>query len=231
MLLSRHCARWGLYRVMHVASLSGRPIVCHIAITALRPVGIVPCYACRVPVGTPYRLSYYYHGTAPKACTVLRISRPYRDALSAVMLLSRHCALWSLYRVKHVATQSGRPISHHAAITVLRPRGLVPCYACRVPVGTPYRQSCSNHGTAPCGACTMLCMSRPCRDALSAIILASCPVPIGTRPCITRYKRTESSQCRVKTTNRPASRQGRDTKRIKNPPKVCEMVLLPAPPL
>ena len=38
-------------------------------------------------------------------------------------------------------------------------------------------------------------------------------VPTGTRPCITRYKRTESSQCRDKTTNRPASRQGRDTKR------------------
>ena len=40
-------------------------------------------------------------------------------------------------------------------------------------------------------------------------------VPTGTRPCITRYKRTRSSQCRDKTTNRPASRQGRDTKRIK----------------
>ena len=36
-------------------------------------------------------------------------------------------------------------------------------------------------------------------------------VPTGTRPCITRYKRTESAQCR----DRPASRQGRDTKRIK----------------
>ena len=61
----------------------------------------------------------------------------------------------------------------------------------------------------------MLCISCPYRDVLSAFILASCPVPIGTRLCITRYKRTESSQCREKTTARPASRQGRDTKRIK----------------
>ena len=91
-------------------------------------------------------------------------------------------------------------------------QGLVPCYAYRVPVGTPCRLSCCYHGTAP-RACTVLCISRPCRDALPAIILLSCPVPIGTRPCITRYKRTKSSQCRDKTTNRPASRQGRDTKR------------------
>ena len=39
-------------------------------------------------------------------------------------------------------------------------------------------------------------------------------VPSGTKPCITRYKRTESSQCRDKTTARPASRQGRDTSLI-----------------
>ena len=51
-------------------------------------------------------------------------------------------------------------------------------------------------------------------------------VPTGTRPCITRYKRTKSSQCRDKTTNRPASRQGRDTKRI-NPPKESVMALRP----
>ena len=44
-------------------------------------------------------------------------------------------------------------------------------------------------------------------------------VPKGTQPCITRYKRTKSSQCR----DRPASRQGRDTKRV-NPPKECMMV-------
>ena len=56
----------------------------------------------------------------------------------------------------------------------------------------------------------MFCISRPCRDALPAIILLSCPVPSGTRPCITRYKRTKSSQCRDKTTNGTASRQGRD---------------------
>ena len=47
-------------------------------------------------------------------------------------------------------------------------------------------------------------------------------VPSGTRPCITRYKRTKSSQCR----DRPASRQGRDTKRV-NPPKEC--VVAPRP--
>ena len=45
-------------------------------------------------------------------------------------------------------------------------------------------------------------------------------VPTGTKPCITRYKRTKSSQCR----DRPASRQGRDTKRI-NPPKESVMAL------
>ena len=37
-----------------------------------------------------------------------------------------------------VASLSGRPTGHHAAITALRP-GLIPCYAYRVPVGTPYR--------------------------------------------------------------------------------------------
>ena len=96
-----------------------------------------------------------------------------------------------------VASLSGRPIVCHAAITALRPR-LVPCYAYRVPVGTPYRLSCRHHGTAP-KACTVLCISHPCRDALSAVILLSYPVPTGTKPCITRYKRTESSQCRDKT--------------------------------
>ena len=162
---------------MHVASLSGRPIGCHITITALRP-RLVPCYAYHGPIGTPYRLSCCYHGTAPcGACTVLSMSRPSRDALSAIMLQSRYCALGGLYRVMHVATLSGRPISHHAAITALRPRGLVPCYACRVPVGTPYSQSCSNHGTAPCGACTMLCMSRPCRDALFGYYSGIMPRP------------------------------------------------------
>ena len=35
-------------------------------------------------------------------------------------------------------------------------------------------------------------------------------VPTGTRPCITQYKRTKSSQCRDKTIDEPASRQGRD---------------------
>ena len=35
-------------------------------------------------------------------------------------------------------------------------------------------------------------------------------VPTGTRLCITRYKRTESSQCSEETVDEPASRQGRD---------------------
>jgi len=47
-----------------VASLSGRPTDCHADITALRH-RLVPCYAYRVPVGTPYSLSCRYHGTAP----------------------------------------------------------------------------------------------------------------------------------------------------------------------
>ena len=80
-----------------------------------------------------------------------------------------------------VASLSGRPTDCHAAITALRHR-LVPCFAYRVPDGTPYRLSYWHHVR----------------------------VPTGTRPCITRYKRTKSSQCRDKTTNRPASRQGRD---------------------
>ncbi len=50
-------------------------------------------------------------------------------------------------------------------------------------------------------------------EALSEIVKKRF-VPIGTRPCITRYKRTKSSQCRDKTTTIPASRQGRDTKRV-----------------
>ena len=137
------------------------------------------------------------------------------------MLTSRHCAI-GLYRVMHIASLSGRLTSCHATITALRHR-LVPCYAYRVPIGTPYQLSYYYHGTAPL-ACTVLRISCPYRDVLSAVILASCPVPIGTRPCITRYKRTESSQCREKTTARPASRQGRDTKRI-NPPKECVMAL------
>ena len=127
------------------------------------------------------------------------------------MLPSRHCAI-GLYRVMHIASLSGRPTGCLAAITALR-HWLVPCFAYRVPIGTPYRLSCYYHGTAPL-ACTVLCISCPYRDVLSAVILASCPVPIGTRPCITRYKRTKSSQCRDKTTARPASRQGRDTSLI-----------------
>jgi len=156
MLLSRHCAI-GLYRVTHIASLSGRLTSCHAAITALRH-RLVPCFAYRVLVGMSYRLSYYYHGTAPEACTVLRISRPYRDALSAVILLSRHCAI-GLYRVTHIASLTGRPIGCHTTITALR-HWLVPCYAYRVPVGTPYRLSYYYHGTAPL-ACTVLRISRP----------------------------------------------------------------------
>ena len=74
--LSRHSAQ-GLYRVMHIASLSGRTFCCLAAITALRP-WLVPCFAYRVPVGSPF---CRYHGTAPKACTVLCISRPCRDAV------------------------------------------------------------------------------------------------------------------------------------------------------
>jgi len=57
---------------------------------------------------------------------------------------------------------------------------LVPCFAYRVPDGTSYWLSYCYH------------------------------VPSGTKPCITRYKRTKSSQCRDKTTNGTASRQGRD---------------------
>ncbi len=50
----------GFYKYCgYVASLSGRPMCCHAAITALRPV----------------------------ACTVLSMSRPCRDALGAVILL------------------------------------------------------------------------------------------------------------------------------------------------
>ena len=69
-------------------------------------------------------MSCCYHGTAPKACTVLRISRPYRDALPAIMLLSRHCAQ-GLYRVMHIASLSGRPpatmlLSRHCAIGLYR---------------------------------------------------------------------------------------------------------------
>jgi len=145
MPLSRHCAI-GLYRVTHIASLSGRLTSCHATITALRH-RLVPCFAYRVPDGTPYRLSCYYHGTAPLACTVFCISRPCRDALPAVILLSRHCAI-GLYRVLHIASLSGRPPSCHATITALRHR-LVPCYAYRVPDGTPSQPSYYYHGTAP----------------------------------------------------------------------------------
>ena len=88
MLQSRHCALGGLYRVMHIASLSGRFRGCYAAITALR-------------LG---------------ACTVLCKSRPCRDALGVVMLLSRHCALWGLYRVMHIASLPGRSIGCHADI-------------------------------------------------------------------------------------------------------------------
>ena len=34
--------------------------------------------------------------------------------------------------------------------------------------------------------------------------------PVRDETCITRYKRTESSQCRDKSVNESASRQGRD---------------------
>ena len=117
LLLSRHCALWGLYRVMHIASLSGRPTGCHAAITALRPVELVPCYACRVPAGTPYSQSCCSHGTALcGACTVLSISRPCRDALGVVMLLSRHCALWGLYRVICIVSLLGCPTDYYTGI-------------------------------------------------------------------------------------------------------------------
>ena len=155
-LLSRHCAI-GLYRVMHIASLTGRLTSCHATITALRH-RLVPCFAYRVPDGTPYQLSCYYHGTAPLACIVLRISRPYRDALPIVMLPSRHCAI-GLYRVMHIASLSGRPTCCHTTITALRHR-LVPCFAYRVPIGTPCRLSHRYHGTAT-KSCTVLCISRP----------------------------------------------------------------------
>ena len=136
---------------------TGRDIYCHATVTALRP-RLVPCYAYRVPDGTPYRLSCCYHDTAPEACTVLCISRPCRDVLSAIMLLSRLCAR-GLYRVMHIASLTGCPTDCHAAITALRLR-LVPCYAYHVPDGTSYRLSCCYHGTAP-EACTVLCISRP----------------------------------------------------------------------
>ena len=61
MLLSRHCAL----------------------------VGLVPCYACRVPVGTPYSLSYCYHGIAP---------------------------LWSLYRVICIVSLLGCPTDYYTGI-------------------------------------------------------------------------------------------------------------------
>ncbi len=52
------------------------------------------------------------------------MSRPCRDALGAVMLLSRHCALGGLYRVMHIASLSGRLRGCYVAITALRPVGL-----------------------------------------------------------------------------------------------------------
>ena len=158
-----------IFHTLNVASLSGRPFCCLAAITALRP-WLVPCYAYRVPVGTPFLLSCRYHGTAPMACTVFCISRPCRDALSVVLPLSRHCA-HGLYRVLHIASLSGLPFCCLAAITVLRP-WLVPCFAYRVPVGTHFLLPCRYHGTAPM-ACTVFCISRPCRDALSVVLLLS----------------------------------------------------------
>ena len=73
-----------------------------------------------------------------------------------------------------------QPLS--AVILQSRPyaQGLVLSFVYRVPNGKPYWLSYCYH------------------------------VPSGTRPCITRYKRTKSSQCRDKTTNGTASRQGRD---------------------
>ena len=153
--LSRHCAH-GLYRVLHIASLSGRTFCCLAAITALRP-WLVPCFAYRVPVGSPFLLSCRYHGTAPMACTVFCISRPCRVSLSVALPLSRHCA-HGLYRVLHIASLSGRTFCCLAAITALLSR-LVPCFAYSVPVGTHFLLSCRYHGTAP-KACTVLCLSR-----------------------------------------------------------------------
>ena len=200
-----------IFHTLNVASLSGRPFCCLATITALRP-WLVPCFAYRVPVGTHFLLSCLYHGTAPMACTVFCISRPYRDALSVVLPLSRHCA-HGLYRVLHIASLSGRPIDCLAAITAMRLR-IVPCYACRVlsgrpfcclavitalrsrlvpcfayrvPVGTPYRLSCCYHGTAP-KDCTMLCLSRP----FGTHFLLSC-----------RYHGTAPKACTVLCISRP----------------------------
>jgi len=114
----------------------------------LSDLDIVFFQSCRVPVGTPYSLSYCYHGTAPVACTVLCKSRPCRDALLVVILLLRHCA-GGLHCLMQVASLSGRLIVSHAALTALRPVVLVPCYAYRVPAGTPYSLSYYYHGTAP----------------------------------------------------------------------------------
>ena len=47
---------------------------------------------------------------------MLCMSRPCRDALGTVMMLSRHFTLWGLYRVMHIASLSGRPIGCHADI-------------------------------------------------------------------------------------------------------------------
>ena len=130
-----------IFHTLNVASLSGRPFCCLAAITALCP-WLVPCFAYHVPVGAPFLLSCCYHGTAPKACTVLCLSRhfgtqfghiltitvlcprtctmlclsrPCRDALSVVLPLSRHCA-HGLYRVLHIASLTGRPIGCHTGI-------------------------------------------------------------------------------------------------------------------
>ena len=67
MLLSRHCALWGLYRVMQVASLPGRPRGCHVAITALRPVGL---YRVKHIASLPGR---------PSDCHAAILTRPDRD--------------------------------------------------------------------------------------------------------------------------------------------------------
>ena len=163
--LSRHCAH-GLYRVLHIASLSGRTFCCLATITALRP-WLVTCFAYRVPVGSPFLLSCHYHGTAPMACTVFCISCLCRDALSVVLPLSRHCA-HGLYRVLHIASLSGRTFCCLATITALRP-WLVTCFAYRVPVGMHFLLSCRYHGTAPM-ACNVFCISRPCRDTLSVVL-------------------------------------------------------------
>ena len=53
-------------------------------------------------------------------------------------------------------------------------------------------------------------MSALPKNTLRVLYSGHVRIPIGTIPRITRYKRTESSQCRDKTISRPATRQERD---------------------